>query len=116
MTTSTDGAAPARQSKVSGSLTRFRASAYVTGVGLLALCATMVIEYGFGNATPAAVYSPIHGVLYMIYLVLTIDLALKARWSIKSTVLVLLAGCVPFVSFVVERRVTHRVQAGRDIF
>lgn len=116
MTTSTEGAAPSRPAKTTGALTRFRASAYVTGVGLLALCVTMVVEYGFGNSTPAAVYSPIHGVLYMIYLVLTIDLAIKARWSIKSTVLVLLAGCVPFVSFVVERRVTHRVQAGQDIF
>ncbi|WP_033295704.1 DUF3817 domain-containing protein [Amycolatopsis jejuensis] len=116
MSTSTDGAAETRQAKVAGSLIRFRTAAYVTGVGLLALCVTMIIRYGFGNATPAQVYSPIHGVLYMIYLVLAIDLAIKTRWSIKSTVLVLLAGCVPFVSFVVERRVTHRVQASRDIF
>ncbi|MDT8914200.1 DUF3817 domain-containing protein [Amycolatopsis sp. PS_44_ISF1] len=116
MTTSTEGAEKTRPASLSGPLLRFRVSAYVTGVGLLALCATMVIEYGFGNATPAAVYSPIHGVLYMIYLVLTIDLAIKARWSIKSTVLVLLAGCVPFVSFLVERRVTRRVQAGQDVF
>jgi hypothetical protein len=28
---------------------------------------------------------------------------------------VLLAGCVPFVSFLVERRVTHRVKAGRKL-
>ncbi|MBB4684897.1 DUF3817 domain-containing protein [Amycolatopsis jiangsuensis] len=116
MTTSTEGAAPARSAKVTGALTRFRVAAYVTGLGLLALCVTLVIEYGFDNATPAAVYSPIHGVLYMIYLVLTIDLAIKTRWSIKSTVLVLLAGCIPFVSFLVERRVSHRVPAGRDIF
>ncbi|MEV8607629.1 DUF3817 domain-containing protein [Amycolatopsis sp. NPDC051373] len=116
MTTSTDGAAQTRPARLNGALVRFRATAWTTGVGLLVLCATMVIEYGFGNATPAAVYSPIHGVLYMIYLACSIDLAIKARWSIKSTILVLLAGCVPFVSFIVERRVTHRVHAGKDIF
>ena len=112
MTTSTEGAV---QAPLAGPLLRFRTAAYVTGVGLLGLCTVMVLRYGFGNPTPSAVYSPIHGVLYMIYLVLTIDLAIKARWSIKGTVLVLLAGCVPFVSFIVERRVTHRVKAGQKL-
>nr|WP_243859836.1 DUF3817 domain-containing protein [Amycolatopsis arida] len=98
-----------------GTLTRFRVAAYVTGVGLLGLCAVMVIRYGFDNPTPSAVYSPIHGVLYMIYLVLTVDLAIKARWSVKGAVLVLLAGCVPLVSFVAERAVTRRVLAGRKL-
>jgi integral membrane protein len=116
MTTRTDGVAQTGEAPLTGPLLRFRTAAYVTGFGLLALCFVMVLRYGFGNPTPSAVYSPIHGVLYMIYLVLTIDLAIKARWSIKSTVLVLLAGCVPFVSFLVERRVTHRVSAGQNIF
>ncbi|MEV6876898.1 DUF3817 domain-containing protein [Amycolatopsis sp. NPDC051128] len=114
MTTSTEGA-PQTAVPLAGPLVRFRTAAYVTGVGLLGLCFVMVLRYGFDNPTPSAVYSPIHGVLYMIYLVLTIDLAIKARWSIKGTVLVLLAGCVPFVSFLVERRVTHRVKAGRKL-
>jgi integral membrane protein len=114
MTTSTEGAAQTTV-PLAGPLVRFRTAAYVTGVGLLGLCFVMVLRYAFGNPTPSAVYSPIHGVLYMIYLVLTIDLAIKARWSIKGTVLVLLAGCVPFVSFLVERRVTHRVKAGRKL-
>ncbi|MEV7045150.1 DUF3817 domain-containing protein [Amycolatopsis sp. NPDC051061] len=114
MTTSTEGAAQTAV-PLSGPLVRFRTAAYVTGVGLLGLCFVMVLRYGFDNPTPSAVYSPIHGVLYMIYLVLTIDLAIKARWSIKGTVLVLLAGCVPFVSFLVERRVTHKVKAGQKL-
>lgn len=113
MTTRTDDATPI--ASLSGPLTRFRAAAYVTGVGLLGLCVVMGIRYLGDNPEPSAIYSPIHGVLYMIYLVLTIDLAIKARWSIKGTVLVLLAGCVPFVSFLVERRVTHRVKAGQKL-
>lgn len=96
-------------------LSRFRIAAYVTGVGLLALCLVMVLRYGFGNPEPSAVYSPIHGVLYMIYVAFTIDLAIKARWSVKGAIGVLLAGCVPFLSFVVERAVTARVRTGRRI-
>jgi len=50
-------------------------------------------------------------VLYLIYLAMAIDLGIKARWSVKGILLVLLAGCVPFVSFVAERVVTQRVHA-----
>lgn len=107
--------APADSVALRGPLTRFRVAAYLTGVGLLGLCVVMVLRYGFDNPEPSAIYSPIHGVLYMIYLVLAVDLAIKARWSVKGTVLVLLAGCVPFVSFVVERSVTRRVQEGQKI-
>lgn len=109
--TTTDEATPALR----GPLRRFRVAAMVTGFGLLGLVVVMVIRYGFDNPAPSAVYSPIHGVIYMIYLALAIDLGLKARWSMPGTVLVLLAGCVPFVSFVAERKVTHRVLAGERL-
>src|SRR3954469_15358834 len=97
MTTSTEGAAQTAV-PLTGPLVRFRTAAYVTGVGLLGLCFVMVLRYGFDDPTRSAAYSPIHGVLYIIYLVRTINLTIKARWSIKGTVLVLLSGCVPFVS------------------
>lgn len=98
-----------------GPLTRFRFAAFVTGFGLLGLVVVMIIRYGYGDPTPSAVYSPVHGVIYMIYLVLAIDLGLKARWSVKGTLLVLIAGCIPFVSFVAERMVTRRVSAGEKL-
>lgn len=113
MTTRTDESTPT--AVLRGPLSRFRIAAYVTGVGLLGLVFVMVLRYGFGNPDPSAVYSPIHGVVYMVYLVLTVDLAIKARWSVWGTVGVLLAGCVPFVSFVVERKVTNRVRAGQKL-
>jgi len=112
MTAQTDLKLTSSTPSLSGPLLRFRVSAYVTGVGLLGLCFVMILRYAFNIPEPSAIYSPIHGVLYMIYLVVTIDLAIKARWAIKRTVLVLLAGCVPFVSFFVERQVTKRVKAG----
>lgn len=113
MTTHADDKSTA--TALSGPLQRFRVAAFVTGVGLLGLVTVMVIRYGFGNPTPSAMYSPVHGVVYMIYLALSVDLAIKARWSVKGTALVLLAGCVPFVSFVAEREVTRRVTSGRTL-
>lgn len=111
----TDRNETAAETSVHKPLQRFRVAAFVTGLGLLGLVVVMVVRYGFGNATPSAVYSPIHGVIYMVYLVISVDLALKARWSVKGTIGVLLAGCVPLLSFVVERAVTRRVLAGQKV-
>jgi integral membrane protein len=98
-----------------GALARYRVMAYVVGVGLLALVAAMVVKYGFDNATPVAIVGPAHGFLYAVYLVFAFDLALKARWSVKGTLLVLIAGMIPFVSFAVERKVTRQVRAGEKL-
>ncbi|WP_051385942.1 DUF3817 domain-containing protein [Actinokineospora inagensis] len=98
-----------------GALARYRVMAYVVGVGLLCLVVAMVVKYGYDDATPVAIVGPTHGFLYAVYLLFAFDLALKARWSVKGTLLVLVAGMIPFVSFFVERRVTRQVRAGRKL-
>ncbi|GGP49792.1 DUF3817 domain-containing protein [Saccharothrix coeruleofusca] len=100
---------------MSGALGRFRFMAYVVGVGLLALVLAMVVKYAGGEPGLMRVVGPVHGFLYAVYLVLTVDLALKARWSIKGTALVLLAGTIPFVSFYAERKVVDSVRADRAL-
>jgi integral membrane protein len=97
---------------VRGALGRFRVIAYVVGVGLLALTAAFILDRGFGQDQYMNIVGPVHGFLYILYLLAIVDLALKARWSMKGAVLVMLAGVVPFLSFVAERRVTAKVRAG----
>jgi integral membrane protein len=101
---------------VGAALTRYRVMAYVVGVMLLILVFVAVpLRYAAGVPEVSKVVSPIHGLLYIVYLVAAFDLALKARWTGKGTVLVLLAGVVPFLSFWAERRVTARVRAGQPL-
>ncbi|RCG31011.1 DUF3817 domain-containing protein [Sphaerisporangium album] len=95
---------------VESALKPFRVMAYIVGCMLLALVAAMVVKYGFDNATPAAIVSPVHGFVYAVYLLSALNLGLKARWSWPYTVGVLLAGTVPFLSFLIERKVAQRVQ------
>ncbi|TDC99730.1 DUF3817 domain-containing protein [Nonomuraea deserti] len=89
----------------------FRVLAYVVGVMLLVLCVGMVLRYGFDEAAMSKIIAPIHGGLYMIYLVTVMNLGMKARWTWPYMLGVMLGGTVPFLSFYVERRVTQRVQA-----
>lgn len=93
-------------------LTRYRVIAWIVGVLLLVLTVGTVLKYTSGDETIVAVVGPAHGFLYMVYLVLAADLARRARWRLGFTILVLLAGTVPFLSFVAERVVTGRVRAG----
>ena len=102
--------------RVAGALTRYRVLAYVVGVMLLVLVLVAIpLRYAFEVPEVSRVVSPIHGFLYIVYLVAAFDLALKARFTAKGTILVLLAAVVPFVSFVAERRVTARVRAGQPL-
>jgi integral membrane protein len=99
-----------------GALVRYRVIAWVVGVGLITLVLVGVpLKYLAGQQTVVEVVGPLHGFLYMGYLALAIDLAFRARWSLRGTLLVLLAGTVPFLSFVAERIVTSRVRAGRPL-
>ena len=61
---------------------RYRVMAYITGV--------------------------VHGILYIIYLVVAYLLARRLRLPTGPTVLVLLAGTIPVLTFVVERWLTRR--------
>ena len=92
---------------MSGALTRFRVMAYVVGVLLLVLVfVAMPLKYFADQPALVAIVGPMHGFLYMVYLVTAFDLAVRAKWPFGRTLLVLLAGTVPVMSFVAERKVT----------
>jgi integral membrane protein len=104
-----------RTQRINAALGRYRVIAYTVGCGLLLLCVATVLDWGFHHPQMAEIVGPLHGFLYMIYLAIAIDLALRARWSIGGTLLVLVSGTIPFLSFVAERQVTRRVREGRSL-
>jgi integral membrane protein len=96
---------------MSAALIRYRVVAYVVGVVLvLFILVAMPLKYFADSPGFVAVIAPVHGFLYMVYLVVTFDLSMRAKWPLSRTVLLLLAGTVPFVSFVAERWATARVR------
>jgi integral membrane protein len=93
---------------VQGALTRYRIIAWIVGVGLLALVVVgMPLKYIWHIDTVVAVVGPIHGFLFMVYLVLTFDLARRAHWALPRMLLVMAAGTIPFLSFWAERKVSR---------
>ena len=101
---------------VPAALTRYRVMAWIVGVLLAALVLVAVpLKYLAGEDTPVAVIGTAHGWLYAIFFVTACDLALRARWTLKGTVLVLVGGTVPIVSFVAERIATRKTRAGERV-
>ncbi|MEO5851470.1 MAG: DUF3817 domain-containing protein [Nocardioides sp.] len=56
-----------------------------------------------------------HGWLYMIFLVTAFMLARKARWDLVFTLVTLVSGTIPILSFWAEHRATARVRAEHDV-
>jgi integral membrane protein len=92
-----------------GALLRFRIMAWVTGVVLGALTIWLVVGYGFLDYANTEVKPDLyrwlwtaHGWLYLFYLIAGVDLCFRIKLSVIKTLAVLLAGTVPFMSFVAD--------------
>ena len=91
--------------------TFYRIMAVVVGTVLLVLTVLLISVRGLGNPEPAfyAAAWTAHGYLFPVYVVATFMLSTKLKWSFGKTILIMLAGTVPLMSFVTERRVAKEV-------
>jgi integral membrane protein len=86
--------------------------AFIVGTALI--CLTIVIIFqAFGEHVKLAeeIVAPIHGYLYLIYLVTAADLARRAHWKLGRILIVVAAGFVPTLAFIVEHRVYQQMQS-----
>lgn len=92
-----------------GTVQRYRIMAIATGVMALPLWFIDVPITLFAHNPQlhdkVSWIGAVHGTFFILYVLTTMQLALKARWHVKRAVLYMLAGMVPFASFIAERRV-----------
>ncbi len=95
-----------------GAVTRYRVMAFVVGTALVLLVFVAIpLQYWAGKSGVAEVVAPIHGYLYLVYLAAAADLARRAHWRLGRILIVVAAGFVPFLAFIVEHRVYQQMQA-----
>jgi integral membrane protein len=101
-----------RADALAAAVRRYRIMAYVTGVALMVLCFVGIPLQVFAHNLVVVNYvGTIHGIiLYLIYLGAAYLMTRQVGMKLASpqTVLVLLAGTIPVLTFVVERWVTRR--------
>ncbi|NUS74560.1 MAG: DUF3817 domain-containing protein [Corynebacteriales bacterium] len=92
-------------------LIRFRVIAYVVGAFLIVLMLIgMPLKYLAKEPIVVDAIGPVHGILYVVYLLAAFDLARRAGWPLKRTLQVSVAGTVPIYSFFVERGVSRELR------
>ena len=112
MSTTTRPGAPAdRARRLAGALLRYRAMAWLTGALLLLVTVNVVWHYVLDREPLFGSWLAItHGWVYIAYLATVVDLWSQLRWRLGRLVALVLAGVVPLLSFVVERRVVAEVR------
>jgi integral membrane protein len=97
---------------MSGALKRFRVMAIIAGVmSLLLWFVDLPVAYLLNNddwKSMVAWIPFVHGWIYAVYVLTALQFATKARWSLKETVWLILAGTLPIASFAAERRVVRQ--------
>lgn len=101
----------------SGAYKRYQVMAWLTGL-LLSFMTVVGLPYKYLLGHEGALWYQLgwqfHGFFYMIYLVTVLDVAIRAKWAPGRTILVALAGTIPFLSFVFERMITHQLRAAES--
>lgn len=90
---------------------RYRFMAIITGIALAFLTVVAIpYKYIFGGQGTWTSYAWMaHGWLYLVYFIVALDFSLKSRYKVVKLLLVALAGTVPFMSFIYERKIRHEL-------
>ena len=88
----------------------FRIIAFLEGVSfILLLFIAMPIKYGLENPSPVKIIGMVHGVLFILFVLLAFLLAIEQKWKIGFFFKVLGLSLVPFGTFYLDRELrTHR--------
>jgi integral membrane protein len=87
---------------------RYRVMAYITGVLIIIVVfAGIPLQFAAHNTIISNQVATVHGFLYIVYIVFAYMLATRLRMKPKPTVILLLAGTIPIMTFIVERWMTR---------
>ncbi len=91
-------------------LGRLRLLALLEGLSLIALVfIAMPIKYVGNDPTLVKVIGPIHGVLFILFVLYTISVSIDENWQFgRTTWKVLLASVIPFGTFYVDKTILSR--------
>lgn len=90
---------------------RLRVIGYLEGISLLLLLFVAVpLKYQFDNPMGTQVLGPIHGALFLLFVINTLSVGVEQNWQFKQTTWkVLLACLIPFGTFYIDKAILSKV-------
>ena len=87
------------------SLGRLRIVAILEGISFLVLLGiAMPLKYIAGIPEVVRVVGMAHGVLFVLYVILLIQVAIEKSWSFKKSILAFIASFIPFGTFYADAK------------
>jgi integral membrane protein len=84
-------------------LGRLRIVAFIEGCSYLLLGFTMILKYQFSMPQPNYLVGLAHGILFVIYIVLLLQVSFIHRWNLLKIFLAFLASLIPFGTFYADK-------------
>jgi integral membrane protein len=84
-------------------LGRLRIVAFIEGCSYLLLGFTMILKYKFAMPQPNYVVGLAHGILFVLYIVLLLQVSIIHRWNIFKMLMAFLASLIPFGTFYADK-------------
>jgi integral membrane protein len=84
-------------------LGRLRVVAFLEGCSYLLLGLTMILKYKFSMPQPNYVVGLAHGILFVVYIVLLLQVSILHRWNILKMFWAFLASLIPFGTFYADK-------------
>jgi len=94
---------------------RLRILGFLEGISLLLLVFVAVpLKYIYHTPWLVSTLGPIHGALFLLFVVNTISVGVEQQWKFSTTTWKVLAACIiPFGTFIIDytilRKLTNRV-------
>lgn len=89
-------------------LKRFRMISLIEGMSMIVLLfIAMPLKYGFDMPLMVKYVGWIHGILFMLYIVILIPTSRKLGWSFLKTFMGLVASVLPFGPFLFDRKLKN---------
>jgi integral membrane protein len=82
----------------------FRWVAVIEAISWLVLIVATIVKYAAHSPGAVKVMGPIHGTLFIIYILLAVALRSKLRWDLRNFLTVLVESVIPGGGFLVIRR------------
>jgi len=82
---------------------RLRIVAFLEGCSYLLLGFTMILKYKYGMQQPNYVVGLAHGILFVIFVVLVLQVSFIHRWKLLKLFWAFVASLIPFGTFYADK-------------
>ncbi len=101
---------PLRKGQCVNALKALMVVTFMEAISWIGLLVGMVLKYGFDNERGVSLMGPIHGMLFVVFVVLLFATHIQERWPIRKTIVSFFESIPPFTGFILGKQLLDEVR------